>query len=573
MAPPIWRPRGGVVSSNLIRNPNITGGSAGTPPTNWSAFGAGTGLTVTWVGGGIDPILNVSYFDVQLSGTASTGSAFGILVENAAPISQLALYTYSFWASFSAGSLTGFPNSPNLEQDQSTSGGAYLTTTGGAGIALTSTPQRYTSSITSVATAGLTNCYFAINYNTGVALNCTFRLSLPRLDQGTGVQGDAFSVRGIRLPGAGTTKAIRPFPIRDSGGVSSNQTLFPGVGSLVLTGLAPSVDEALSPGVGSLVFTGQAPSADESFFPGAGSIVFNGQAPSVALGITVAPGVGSVVLTGQSPSVNESLLPSAGSIVINGQTPSVNETVAPSAGSIVFNGFAPSVTVGTTVAPSAGSIIFTGQAPTVDETVLPGAGSIVFTGQVPGVSNPAPGQNLLPSFGSIVFTGQAPSLDVALSPGVGSIVFTGLAPSLDIALFPDVGSVLFDGFGPVVTGQGKGTSQGGDGGGIWDAAEQRRRWLAWRAGRKKPEVSAPLTSAPIRPVPAVVIEPETPAPSAQVDISGALLQANLEAMRAQRESITANTKSLASALINERTRLKKVQDDDDDDAISILFDD
>lgn len=163
--------------------------------------------------------------------------------------------------------------------------------------------------------------------------------------------------------------------------------------------------DPIQPGTGSVVFTGLAPSVDQSLLPGAGSIAFTGNAPAV--NESLLPGAGSVVFTGLAPSADESLLPGAGSIAFAGLAPSVSESLLPDAGSVLFTGLAPSVSNGGSssinLLPGTGSIAFTGLAPAIDEAVFPATGFVTFTGF-------APIMPILPGVGSIAFTGFAPSV-------------------------------------------------------------------------------------------------------------------------------------------------------------------
>lgn len=91
-------------------------------------------------------------------------------------------------------------------------------------------------------------------------------------------------------------------------------TVTPGVGSLTLTGFAPTVSAeqnvSVIPGIGALVLTGFAPTVSVgtsvTVTPGTGSLALTGYAPTVTVpvSVTVTPGTGALVLQGYPPTVS-----------------------------------------------------------------------------------------------------------------------------------------------------------------------------------------------------------------------------------------------------------------------------
>lgn len=88
----------------------------------------------------------------------------------------------------------------------------------------------------------------------------------------------------------------------------------PGVGSLIVTGHAPTIvqtaNQAVAPGVGSLLIAGHVPTIAQSnnqvIAPGTASLTITGYAPTisqVAGSQTIQPGVGAIVITGYAPTV------------------------------------------------------------------------------------------------------------------------------------------------------------------------------------------------------------------------------------------------------------------------------
>lgn len=113
--------------------------------------------------------------------------------------------------------------------------------------------------------------------------------------------------------------------------------------------------------------------------------------------------------------------------------------------------------------------------------------------------------------------------------------------------------------------------------GLWDADEQRRRWIEWSRQRKQRQDQKPVAKAkpadirsePPREIPAAPAIAPAPQPVATDAIVQSLLQANAAAVRAQRESdavIRANALALAE-------QLRIAQEEDDDDALALLMDD
>lgn len=140
-----------------------------------------------------------------------------------------------------------------------------------------------------------------------------------------------------------------------------------------------------------------------------------------ATNTNIQPSVGSLALTGYAPTVTRtasaSITPSVGALALTGIASTLTLTLpAPDSGSIAFTGYAPTVTVTNTQTrqPSAGAMSFTGYAPTVTNTssrnVTPLVGSLSFVGYAPTVTIYVPTRQ--PSAGSLAFTGYAPSVSV-----------------------------------------------------------------------------------------------------------------------------------------------------------------
>ena len=164
------------------------------------------------------------------------------------------------------------------------------------------------------------------------------------------------------------------------GAAASGTAVNPGVGSVALTGYAPSISQphGTAPGVGSIALTGYAPTIAQPHgaAPGVKAIVLTGYAPTIAQPHGVAPGVGAISFTGYAPAVTQGagvdVAPGVGSLTLTGYAPSISQShgVAPGVGALVIAGYAPTVTqVGAQdVAPGVGSVALTGYAPTVTQS-------------------------------------------------------------------------------------------------------------------------------------------------------------------------------------------------------------
>lgn len=116
--------------------------------------------------------------------------------------------------------------------------------------------------------------------------------------------------------------------------------------------------------------------------PGVGSLTLTGYAPTVSVTTPtlVTPGVGAMTLTGAAPTVtasdHQSITPGVGSLTLTGEGPTVaatdHQTATPTAGSLLLTGYAPTVTVevfSPTITPEPATLTLTAYAPTVTATV------------------------------------------------------------------------------------------------------------------------------------------------------------------------------------------------------------
>jgi len=172
-----------------------------------------------------------------------------------------------------------------------------------------------------------------------------------------------------------------------SAGGGTDTPVNPAVGSIAITGYAPTLgqtaNQAIAPNVGNITITGYAPSISQPLAvnPAVGSLAITGYAPTVTQNVDfpVNPGVGTIAITGYAPTVsqtaNQSILPAVGNVAITGYSPTVaqsaNQAVLPNVGSLAITGYSPIVQqapASQSLVPAAGTITITGYAPTVDQS-------------------------------------------------------------------------------------------------------------------------------------------------------------------------------------------------------------
>lgn len=207
--------------------------------------------------------------------------------------------------------------------------------------------------------------------------------------------------------------------------LSFNTFITPSQGSVSLTGSAPSVQVTVGSGLGSLPLSGVAPTVSQSLTiaVGLGGETLTGVAPLDILSVGVP--AGSLAGTGQAPTKTNETTRSTGtgSLSVSGVSPSEKTQVGMSAGSLTIQGLSATETI---VTLGAGGLTLSGQPPVVQEIIRVGAGSGTFSGQSPAnqVSVPAPS-------GSVSIQGQAQAIQgTVITPSLGSIGMSGQAPSV-----------------------------------------------------------------------------------------------------------------------------------------------
>jgi hypothetical protein len=220
--------------------------------------------------------------------------------------------------------------------------------------------------------------------------------------------------------------------LQNTGGATN---LTPGVGTLAITGFAPTV----------------AQTANQALTPSAGTLTLTGFAPTVAQPQAVTPDVGALTLTGFTPALDQT----------------ANQSLTPTQGALTFTGFAPSLaqTANQSLLPAEGTLTLTGFAPTLaqPQAVTPSVGALAVTGYAPTLAQSA-NQTLTPNAGALTLTGFAPTVTVAAAAGsdtknpttatqtgapwsfLSNILACDLALAA-VALYPPTGTITTGSFG------------------------------------------------------------------------------------------------------------------------------
>jgi hypothetical protein len=171
--------------TNSIRNNTMVGAVAGTPgtvPTNWNDLPTSNGLSRQIVGVGTQ--LGITYIEIRYSGTTTAAASTVIQPElgsqTVAATGQS--WTASSWLSLVGGSTSGLTVVQRITGRSSVGGFLENTDTS---VSLTGTLTRYAASIAlaNVLTARV-SCDIAFSYASGAAIDITFRIGLPQLEQG-----------------------------------------------------------------------------------------------------------------------------------------------------------------------------------------------------------------------------------------------------------------------------------------------------------------------------------------------------------------------------------------------------
>ena len=153
--------------------------------------------------------------------------------------------------------------------------------------------------------------------------------------------------------------------------VRMTAALYPGTGSLALSGALPTQGLDVLPDTGAVGLTGAAPTAESLFAtePPTGEVDITGQAPQLVTNFIFTPSTDALVFTEQQAAAYETLIPTAGALALEGQVPLITESMSPDAALLGIQAFAPVVTFSSPdVAPPATMLAFAGYPPFLEQS-------------------------------------------------------------------------------------------------------------------------------------------------------------------------------------------------------------
>ena len=172
--------------TNSIRNNTMVGAVAGTPgtlPTNWVGASAGNGLSREIIATGIED--GITYIDLKYSGTTTVAGVINVIPDDGVAASSGQAWTSSLYVALAAGTTNNVTVTHRIRS--AVSGGGFLAATDQV-LSLTSgslkdkrTEVTLSSAAATIASLGQ---YIFFSYASGVAIDITFRIGLPQLEQG-----------------------------------------------------------------------------------------------------------------------------------------------------------------------------------------------------------------------------------------------------------------------------------------------------------------------------------------------------------------------------------------------------
>lgn len=188
--------------TNSIRNNSAqgaVGGSPGTLPTNWATTNGGLALQIVETG----TESGIEYVDIRFSGTMGGGGNCNIRMETLSAIvaATAQTWTTSAFIKLSGGSLANI-GSILMDQQEYTSGGAYVRNNFSSVLVIDGTLRRFisTATLSGGGTTARLVPFIQIYAAAGAALNFTLRIGWPQSEQG----GSASSP--IRTTGSAVTR-------------------------------------------------------------------------------------------------------------------------------------------------------------------------------------------------------------------------------------------------------------------------------------------------------------------------------------------------------------------------------
>lgn len=189
--------------TNGIRNNTGVGASApSTLPTNWLVTQA-SGLTTAVVG--TNSASGINYTEVHISGTTSN-TIYRLALEASNGIAALSgqTWTESAYIAIANGGLTNI-TSVNFTMVERTAGGASVAFRGAADYKASLSSSFYRASFVQTLAGGGTVAFvspeFSFGLTVGLAVDVTFRIGLPQMEQGSGASSP------IKTSSAAVTRA------------------------------------------------------------------------------------------------------------------------------------------------------------------------------------------------------------------------------------------------------------------------------------------------------------------------------------------------------------------------------
>jgi hypothetical protein len=190
--------------TNGIRNSTMVGavpGSPGTLPTNWVPAGS-PAVTPQVVATGTES--GIPYIDIRLAGTAAS-TQWTVLPESTTAITAATgqAWANSYYIRLVAGTLSNIAG-VQLLTNETTAAGAAVKGNSSAVLPVTSASQRlvYAVTLTGGGTVGAVHSRLQFNVTNGAAIDATFRIGAPQLEQGD------FATSYIPTTAAAVTRSI-----------------------------------------------------------------------------------------------------------------------------------------------------------------------------------------------------------------------------------------------------------------------------------------------------------------------------------------------------------------------------
>ena len=150
--------------------------------------------------------------------------------------------------------------------------------------------------------------------------------------------------------------------------VRMTAALYPGTGSLALSGALPTQGLDVTPGAGSVGIDGAAPTVESLFAtePQTGEVDISGQQPQLVVNSILTPSTDALTFTEQQAAAYETLIPTAGALALAGQVPFITESMSPDSALLGIRAFAPLVIFSSPgVAPFNAALGLIGETPLV----------------------------------------------------------------------------------------------------------------------------------------------------------------------------------------------------------------